>query len=297
MVENISMNINDTLELDYLVEQIDDSTIDITDEPSKNSYSLDYGRKQFGIFDPTDTGTYKLDINGQTIEIEVTDIPDSGADHQWNFVSGSGTTVNDQNGSLDANFSGLSWGGSAGAGDTFGLLDGVDDSADLGSTGVTELSHWTENGKGTTLMWINPDDSTNAQGVFGAGSPGASLVGFGTQIFNGNFRAFLSNGTSNTVLSSSINTDEWQAWAAVADGSDFIWYKATPGNNYDITQVDSESVKTTTDSWTNNPYFGFDPTASDRYFDGGFDIIFNDITDWTVSELQSFVDDTKEYYQ
>lgn len=71
------MNVNDTLELDYLVEQISDDTIDITSKPTTNSYSMNYVNRRTGIFDPTETGTFQLDINGQVIEIEVTDIPNS----------------------------------------------------------------------------------------------------------------------------------------------------------------------------------------------------------------------------
>jgi hypothetical protein len=77
MVEQITMNVDDTLELDYLVEQINDNTIDVTGQPNGASFSLDYGRKQFGIFDPSDPGIYTLDIDGQTVEIDVYDIPDS----------------------------------------------------------------------------------------------------------------------------------------------------------------------------------------------------------------------------
>jgi hypothetical protein len=77
MVEKISMNVNETLELDYLVEKVNDDKIEITEEPSSDSISLDYIATRKGILNPLETGTYKLNIDGQTVEIEVTDIPDS----------------------------------------------------------------------------------------------------------------------------------------------------------------------------------------------------------------------------
>jgi hypothetical protein len=170
MVENISMNINDTLELDYLVEQIDDSTIDITDEPSKNSYSLDYGRKQFGIFDPTDTGTYKLDINGQTIEIEVTDIPDSGI-FRYDFEddSDSSTAIDafadDSHTAYDGSISGATYSSTARWGN-FGLSFGGSDSL------TTPLTYGDLPSPYSYGVWIYPNESppwSKDMHLFGSG--------------------------------------------------------------------------------------------------------------------------------
>jgi hypothetical protein len=81
MANNISMNINDTLEIDYLVEEISSDSVNVSDEPSSGASTLDYIATETSVFNPSETGTYKLDINGQTVEIEVTDIPDSGDLH------------------------------------------------------------------------------------------------------------------------------------------------------------------------------------------------------------------------
>jgi hypothetical protein len=88
------MHVKDTLELDYLIEQINDDTIDITSEPTSNSSSINYINRRTGIFDPSETGTHKLDINGQTIEIEVVKIPESGV-LRWKFEEVSDCTIND----------------------------------------------------------------------------------------------------------------------------------------------------------------------------------------------------------
>lgn len=84
MVQEIRMNVNDTLELDYLIEQISDNTIEVESEPESVSSSIDYAQKRYGIFDPPDAGTYRLDINGQKIKIQVINIPNSGVSH-WTF--------------------------------------------------------------------------------------------------------------------------------------------------------------------------------------------------------------------
>jgi hypothetical protein len=75
MVEKISMSVEETLELDYLIEQINDDAVSITNEPSDASTTLNYIKTKSTVFDPSTTGTYELDINNQTVEIEVTDIP------------------------------------------------------------------------------------------------------------------------------------------------------------------------------------------------------------------------------
>jgi hypothetical protein len=102
--KSISMHINDTLELDYLVEQISDDTIDITNEPDDSSSPVDYIKKQIGVFNPSVAGTYNLDINGQTIEIDVFEIPESEADqkltHRW-YLSEDSDPFIDQIGSAD----------------------------------------------------------------------------------------------------------------------------------------------------------------------------------------------------
>jgi hypothetical protein len=84
MVKKIQMDINETLELDYVIEQITNDVVEISSEPSADALSLSYISKETSVLNPTETGTYEIDIDGQVIEIEVTDIPDSGISH-WDF--------------------------------------------------------------------------------------------------------------------------------------------------------------------------------------------------------------------
>jgi hypothetical protein len=136
MVEQITMNVDETLELDYLVEQIIDDEANITTQPSNVSTSIDYIKKQSAIFNPPDTGTYKIDINSQTIEIEVTDIPDSEADqklrHRWTYDEGSGTAIADSIGSANGSINGASWVTGDWAGNT--ALDGDGSNDDVETT-------------------------------------------------------------------------------------------------------------------------------------------------------------------
>lgn len=75
MAKKIRMSIDETLELDYLVEQIRGSALSIDDEPSPGASSIDYISKETGIFNPSEEGTYTVELNGQIFNIEVYDLP------------------------------------------------------------------------------------------------------------------------------------------------------------------------------------------------------------------------------
>lgn len=66
------MFVNETLELEYLVEQISDTAISIDEEPTDGSSSLDSIDKRAGVFNPSETGIHEVNINGQIVEIDVT---------------------------------------------------------------------------------------------------------------------------------------------------------------------------------------------------------------------------------
>lgn len=100
MAERITMNVDDTLELDYLVEQVSDDAIGVSSEPNNVSTSIDYISTKTGIFNPPDTGTYQLNINDQTIKIEVTDIPDDVVD-TFDYLS-DGENLDGRNGWTDS---------------------------------------------------------------------------------------------------------------------------------------------------------------------------------------------------
>lgn len=73
--KSIQMNVNEVLELEYLVEETSGNTIDVG--TNESNAEINYLSKEYGVFNPNSTGTNVLTINGQKVEIEVVDIPDS----------------------------------------------------------------------------------------------------------------------------------------------------------------------------------------------------------------------------
>lgn len=121
------MYVDETLELDYLIEEVSRDTITVNKDP--NGSSINYISRETGIFDPQGTGTYEIDINGQVIEIEVTDIPDSGLLHEYDAreLSSAGTFT-DQQGNKDLSSNGSPSLLSSGIGGNQTVrYDGVDD--------------------------------------------------------------------------------------------------------------------------------------------------------------------------
>lgn len=75
--QSLYMYVDDVLEIDYLVEEVsEDSLVEITKDPSDSLTKSYYSTSTF-VFDPPQSGTYKLDLNGQIVEIDVFDIPNS----------------------------------------------------------------------------------------------------------------------------------------------------------------------------------------------------------------------------
>jgi hypothetical protein len=109
--QSITMDVDETLELDYIVKQISEETITVTSEPTDGSATINHINKSFGVFNPSETGIYKLDIDGQIVTIDVTNIPSSEADqklkHRW-YLSEDNDPFIDQVGTVDGTNSGTS---------------------------------------------------------------------------------------------------------------------------------------------------------------------------------------------
>jgi hypothetical protein len=69
---DIEMTTDDTLELDTIIEQIDNNN-SITKVDEGNDYNINVIETQTEIFDPTSSGEYKVNINGQILSINVKD--------------------------------------------------------------------------------------------------------------------------------------------------------------------------------------------------------------------------------
>lgn len=235
---------------------------------------------------------------------EYSAIPDSGADHQWNYTAGSGTLVSDTIGSLDADFTGLDWVSGSGAGNVYGELDGVDDIADLGSGTRSGWLHFVEDHQGTLFWWVRPESGEDLT-ICGCNDFASDERGFFLHLFgnavDSDIEFFMSDGESQIVRDDygNIPTESWSAVALVCDGSDALFYQAVPATNYDVELVGSASIDADSGSGDleRNVVIGDKMTARGDNFAGGMDISFKDQISWTESELQSFVDDSKGLFE
>lgn len=89
--KSITMNVDEVLELEYLVEELSDDSVTYNKNPSGKSSS--YISTNTHVFSPDGIGLYELDINGQIIEIDVVDITDSVVTRPSDNNSGSNTDV------------------------------------------------------------------------------------------------------------------------------------------------------------------------------------------------------------
>ena len=256
------------------------------------------------IDDATIDGTEvsEITVDGNVVFKAVSDIPDSGANHQWNFVEGSGTTVNDEIGSLDADFTGLSWGSSEGANETHGVLDGTDDYAILDGSS-SSMAHFVNDQEGSILSWINPDSFTDDDN----NSILASNISGSNRSFyfvldddSGELQFGIGDGSQHehAQADTAVNTDEWSAVMGSVENGTIELYIAQPPD-YDVTSVGSHSLSFGTTSGDLNQEVSLGNETSDggRYYDGGIDITFVDSSPWSESDFQQFVEDSKHLYE
>ena len=255
-----------------------------------------------------------LDIEDATIDGDVVDeitmdgdvvyqasaIPDSGGDHQWNIDEGSGATIEDSNGGLDGTIDGATWqSGLGGTDDTILFYDGSDETHISDST---EMTHWLNDGEGTVFSWIKPTNySSDRYFVLGSGATDSDKA-FGLFFRGDDFRFRIGDGDDTSTVRMMAGTpsdynDEWIGFGATADGSTARMYIATPGD-YTVTEIESESVSdTSSGSWTYDVLMGNNPRSSGENFEGHIDLTIHDSSGMSESGLQSWVDDTKGFYE
>lgn len=113
---DITMSLDDTLELDTIIKESNIATDPITDAKHRDdntNHITDFNGFQThtGVFSPPKSGVYDIKINDQTLSIKVTDpstIPNTQKNH-WKLDSGSGSTVLDTEGTQDGSINGASW--------------------------------------------------------------------------------------------------------------------------------------------------------------------------------------------
>jgi hypothetical protein len=104
---DITMSLDDTLELDTIIKESTEATKPISiEEPADftegTDFDLDGIQKHTGLFNPSKSGDYKLNINGQILSVKVTEmIPETVIDNfedqdlseytngsGWDFITG-----------------------------------------------------------------------------------------------------------------------------------------------------------------------------------------------------------------
>ena len=227
-------------------------------------------------------------------------IPDSEGFHQWNYDNWSGTLVPDEIGDLDADFTDISTGSDEGAGDTYGILDGVDDYGELGSVSRSAFSIFVESSpEATAFSWVKPADTTDIHLIFG------SQITSSTRTFNFGVRdggkVYSRANDGDTDLwnfeSGDIDVDEWSAVVIVADGDTARLY-AAEAPDYEVTELDTESISGgSSGDLERKVDIGREQAGDQRYWDGGLDLQFIHGSALSEAQLQSFVDDSKVFYE
>jgi hypothetical protein len=269
--QKIKMNVNETLELDYLVEEVSRDIVTIN--KSQGSVSDNYISKEKYIFDPQSTGTYELDINGQIIEIEVTDIPDSGIS-RWTFDTEdteSGTAIDSWN-SNDGTINGATTGVS-GANQTYTTneaydFDGSDDDVAITIPALTDfsLAAWAKSGNSSSTSEeyvIRLQDSNND-------------VFLGEK--NGNWIFRIYDGSFQSATGTTIDSN-WTFLCATFDGSNMTLYE-------DATEV-ATGTASGTGSSSGSSAIGSNP-GNGQFWNGRIDdprIYSKELTSTEVSNL------------
>lgn len=263
------MNINEVLELDFVIEQVSDNTIDITGEPTTGSSTINYIDKRAGIFNPSETGIHQLDINGQTVEIDVVDIPD-GEVNRYDFESASVPAI-DRGGSSDMSINGASFVTNPVKEGSYALdFDGADDDADTGIDQNTSNSF-------TVTLWVRPDGLTNQPTITGVWGGGSAAE---WQIATDHFEAY--DGSNNYKITHSTTTGNWQFKAITWDGSTLTGYSGDPTASVSSDGGVSASMQDT----TNKILLGSD-YANSAFFNGAVDMWRRFDRSLSQSEIES----------
>jgi hypothetical protein len=272
--KSISMNIDDTLEFDYQVEEISDNVVAVN--KNAGAISESYYSTDTYVFDPQSTGSYELDINGQIIEIEVTDIPDSGMFqspiYQYTAVAG----LNASDGGTADNWTEQL----AGAGDattTFAPVyradqsgfesveyDGTDDGHDFPSDG--QLPTGTGPVSFAATIYMKDTSGINTIAFYGNASTNDAVL---FSIDDGAVRLGLFGTSTGRVNAGSVSSGQWVTVGGTITLNDTEAY------------VNGASVGTDTNASPNlkdaNRAIGYRPTDNNLYSDMYLhDIIISD---------------------
>jgi len=234
-------------------------------------------------------------------------IPDPDI-NQWQFSEGGETTVADEADNYDLNFNSLSWSSSAGIDGNHAILDGSVFAELSGSQSDADWTRWVDEQEGTILAWINPDsvDSTGSTVIGTASSgQGANIVLQSENWDNAGEASFelLTSNSGSAELHATPDgwdADQWMVLggAANADADEARLVAATPTNDYTVQTVATGSLPgSVSDDLEFDVAVGRDQDEGGRrYYDGGLGITDHRADPWSNSEIQDWIDATREYY-
>jgi hypothetical protein len=204
------------------------------------------------------------------------------SDDYWAFSEGSGTTIDNDNGSTTAEFDTIdSWINGTGFQDYY-LDVPSGGEGELGTDSQSEWSHFVNTGEGSVGCWIKPDGA-GQQMIIGSGvQANENGVRFAINS-SGEWGVRIYNGSSSVVNFSggSAQSGVWQSFA----------YTAYSGTGYivvDGSQIASDSLGTTSSGDLDDTVSlaGQNSDAQTTTgFAGGFDNAFHNSSGFTVSEI------------
>jgi hypothetical protein len=267
--QKIKMDVDETLELDYLVEKVSRDAVTINKEPSGLSES--YYSTDTYVFDPSGTGTYEIEVKNQVIEIEVTDIPDSAISH-WTFDNAdtiNGTTI-DSWGDNDGIIKGVETGVS-GSTETYDTGDaysfnGTDSDVQVPNDSTIEFG---ENQDFSVTIWVKTTTTDVSRRILQKGDVQGSWWTFNMFEPSNDLQWQIDDGSTlvNATVDFSVFTDgDWHLISGMCDrGADELklYIDGTLEDTADISSVGDISS-------TYDLYFGSD-NSNGNYFDGRMD--------------------------
>jgi len=206
-------------------------------------------------------GVEEITVDGQAV---FSAIPDSG-DHQWFIDEGSGTTLNDSVGSVNATINGATWESESGTvGGQYLEYDGVDDHFATDSTlGID---------KGTVCGWVRPKEFTNFSNMFFIWGEdvnnGDNGIYVATESTEGEILTVGSDPNAGSVLRNVpfVSTNSWGFFGFTWDGTDHRLI--TFDNSSELADQTASAGKNTSGSET--LYVGGNP-ADGAFLEGDTD--------------------------
>jgi len=239
----------------------------------------------------------------QVMTVEVIDIPDSGGVHQWNFDNWSETLVPDEIGSLDADFTAITQESGEGAGGTYGFVE-KSDYAELGDDAFNSIC---QEAKGTLFAWLRiaDSDSLDSRGFIFGNDHGTPDSGENNLAFTVRDSETLETWIALDGTGENVETDEqdifgsgWFAYCISIDGDVCRLYLATQPD-YDLVEVGSFSMPSPTgdDVWKDPIRWTSRTAGSTNDLSADLGIHYSDSVGQSQETIQSFVDDSKGFYE